>query len=68
MSDRAKALEVLQKSGVLNPKMTLGEIMDTASRLEALNPGDLVSWTLISRDFVYKGGLTEEIQDQFQSR
>ena len=55
MTERGKALEVIQKSGVLNPKLTLGEIMDISSRLEAIEVDPLAAWTFISPNYVYKG-------------
>lgn len=64
MTERGKALEVIQKSGVLNPKLTLGEILEISSRLEAIDVDPLAAWTFISPQYVYKGdkeALTDEI-------
>jgi hypothetical protein len=55
MADRAKSIEYLQKSGVVNTKMTLGEMLEHAARLETLNPGSLAAWTFISPNYVYTG-------------
>lgn len=55
MTDRAKAIEVIRSSGVLNEKMSLGDIMNVANRLEELDPGALASWTFIGPNWVYKG-------------
>lgn len=55
MSDHEKSIAAIRKSGLLNPKMTLDELMDVSSELSRLNPGDLAAWTFISPDYVYKG-------------
>lgn len=64
MSDRGKALEVIQKSGVLNPKMSLGEIMDVAGKLDALDTGALAAWTFISPHYVYTGDDKVDLMEQ----
>ncbi len=61
MADRIKALELMQKSGIVNTKISLGEIMETAGRLEALNPGELAGWTLLSKDYLYTGAAMEDL-------
>lgn len=61
MPDRAKAIEYLQQSGVVNTKMTLGEMLAHSAKLEAMNPGALAAWTFISPDYVYTGGDLEKI-------
>lgn len=60
MADRAKSLEYLQKSGVVNTKMTLGEMLEHSAKLETLNPGSLAAWTFISPNYVYTG---DEVAD-----
>lgn len=60
MTDRSKAIEVIQKSGVLNPKMNLAEIMDVASKLESMDIDPLAAWTLIGPNWVYKGDVDAE--------
>ena len=55
MSDNRKALEVIQSSGILNPKMTLADIMEVSSRLEAIDIEPLGAWTFVGPNWVYKG-------------
>lgn len=55
MADRSKSIEYLQKSGVVNTKMTLGEMLEHSAKLESLNPGSLAAWTFISPNYVYTG-------------
>ena len=55
MSDNGKALEIIKKSGVLNSKLTLGEIMEVSARLESLDIDALAAWTFIGPNWVYKG-------------
>ena len=61
MADRSQSLMLIQKSGVVNTKMTLGEILEISSQLERLNPGSLAAWTFISPNYVYTGD--DKIQD-----
>lgn len=68
MADRKKELEIIRSSGVINPKMTMGEVLATSERLEALNPGALAAWTLISKDYVYKGDALQEEIEQVVTR
>ena len=55
MSDKSRALEIIKKSGVLNPKMTLGEILEVSIRLDSLDIDTVADWTFISPNYVYKG-------------
>lgn len=54
-SNRSKALEIIKKSGVVNPNISLGEIMDISSRLDIIDDGTLSAWTFVSPNYVYKG-------------
>ncbi|MBZ4021905.1 hypothetical protein CKO11_05455 [Rhodobacter sp. TJ_12] len=64
MSNRAKAIEYLQKSGVVNTKMTLGEMLEHSAKLEEISPGDLAAWTFVSPDYVYTGSEVEKDKPQ----
>ncbi len=66
MSEREEAMKLIQSSGIINPKVTLGEIMEVSSKLDILNPGDLAAWTLLSRDFLYKGSLMDQLDQVAQ--
>jgi hypothetical protein len=55
MKERGKAIELIQKSGVLNPKMTLEDIMTVSGKLDSLEMDPLAAWTFISPNFVYTG-------------
>lgn len=66
MTENGKALEVIQKSGILNPKMTLGDIMEVSSRLDSLDLDPLAAWTFIGPNWVYKGD--DRVKDDFVTR
>ncbi len=55
MTDKGKALEIIKKSGILNSKMTLGEIMEVSSRLDSLDFDSLAAWTFVGPNWVYTG-------------
>jgi hypothetical protein len=60
MASRTEALAAIQKSGIMNPKLTLTEIMDVAGRLELadrLGYGEELGWwAVIGKDYVVAGG------------
>lgn len=66
MSDDGKALEIIQKSGILNPKMTLGEIMEVSSRLDTLDIDTVAGWTFVGPNWVYKGANRSLEEDTFR--
>lgn len=63
MADRNATLSAVQKSGILNPKMTLSEVMDVAGRLEladGIGHGEELGWwAIIGKDYVVAGGATD---------
>lgn len=52
-----KAMELIQKSGILNKSATLDQIMSLSMTLSGpgFGGGAAARWVLISRHFVYKG-------------
>ena len=52
-----KAMELIQKSGILNKSATLDQIMSLSMTLSGPGFGGAVAarWTFISRHFIYKG-------------
>lgn len=60
MASRTEALAAIQKSGLLNPKLTLTEIMDVASRMDVaggISHGEELGWwAIIGKDYVVAGG------------
>lgn len=55
MVDRSQSLALIQKSGLVNTKMTLGEVLEIAGQLEKMDPGSVAEWTFISPHYIYKG-------------
>lgn len=55
MVDRSQSLALIQKSGLVNTKMTLGEVLEISAQLERLDPSSVADWTFISPHYIYKG-------------
>lgn len=55
MSNDKRAIEFIQKSGVLNPEITMKEIAEVSAKLEAMDIDPLAAWTFISPNFIYTG-------------
>jgi len=47
----------LQQSGLFNVKMSLAEIAKASMTIPGIGGDSKASWELITRDFVYRGGL-----------
>ncbi|MBS4198560.1 hypothetical protein KHA93_02715 [Bacillus sp. FJAT-49732] len=55
-------LATIKKSGVLNPNATLEQLVNISAN-HAINPGGLnAAWELVTKDFVYKGSMPEELE------
>lgn len=63
MAERINALAAVQKSGLLNPKLTMGELMEVASRLDfadGINPGEELGWwAVVGPNYVVAGGAVD---------
>ncbi|RYE07170.1 MAG: hypothetical protein EOP22_18905 [Hyphomicrobiales bacterium] len=55
MADVRKALDLIQRSGVVNTKMTLDEIIKISIQLEGVDGDASAEWTFIGPNWVYKG-------------
>jgi len=55
VADRKKAMEIIQQSGVINPRITLGEIMAVSGKLDVLDSGPLSVWCLVGPNFIFFG-------------
>ncbi len=63
------AMKIMLERGVLSDRMTLNDIVAVASEMEGLGDADdVASWTLISKDFVYKGGAIAELGEELVNR
>ena len=51
------AVAVLKDARILNFDITLGAILEMSQRIPGLGGGDVASWELISRDFVWRGSM-----------
>ena len=53
---QAEVLAVIQESGILNPNLTLDNLIDASTRIERIIDIDTIAaWTFISPNYVYKG-------------
>lgn len=51
-----RAMTLLVNRGLFAKEFGMRELVEVSRELSGLgNPGDLVSWTLISKDYVYTG-------------
>lgn len=50
-----KDLELLKSAGILNPNLTIDQLIKAGEQMGVANPGSKVAWELISKDFVLRG-------------
>jgi len=56
----SRALTLLVERGLFAKDFGMRQLVEVSHELSQLgNPGDLVSWTLISKDYVYTGRLAD---------
>jgi hypothetical protein len=57
-------VRALKDSGILNHDITLRQIVAAAHKIPGINDGSPVAWELISRDFVLRGKVGEELSQE----
>lgn len=63
----AEQITALRASRLLNPEMSLRDIVAAAQKIPGLGDGSTAAWELINRDFVYKGRAIDDGDKRFNT-